>query len=97
MACTNCKKKIDNNFLCVNVGGGLVDKKKTSTAIPKGNKLIIWFDIMSHSDEKKKYKGKDLFEKGIKSSWALQMEDYFCSKECFIKWIEKQIEKIPNP
>jgi hypothetical protein len=97
MACKQCRKKITGNFICLNIGAGALDKTKTSTNLPKGLTQDVWFDVMSHSDNRGKYKTAHIFKKMEGNVWGVQMEEYFCSKACLMKWFEKQLKNIPDP
>ena len=97
MACINCKKNIQGEFINVNVCASFLDENNTSVAIPNNNQLNACFSITLHSDKKRKYKTIDLVNKPLKSQYATQQEWYFCCKNFFIDWLTKKISKLENP
>lgn len=95
MSCKYCDKNITGNFICFNIGAGILDDTESSAELPKGLKLEYWFELTCHS--KKINKSISLFEKNYTNEWSEQFEEYFCSKECLINWFSEQIKNLPNP
>lgn len=99
MTCKNCGKDITGNFIVFNPVAFLEDRTKSSVAPPRGKKVKIDLSITCHSDNKHLYKSVDIIKNmtDCSHSTITQAEESFCSKTCFMLWLNAILKTLPNP
>ena len=88
MQCPQCRKRLKKGFFTVISGGGLEGTPKNANMLKKG---VGFLYLTRHEDENCKHLVlADECPNG-------QFEIYFCSTECFRKWINKRIDHLEKP
>jgi hypothetical protein len=96
MTCKTCEKDITGNFIVLGLEASLQDQKLSTAKLPENTTLHAYLNVTSHSGDNDSYESIHLFDR-MKTFGTDQAEQYFCSKQCLITWIEEQLEELPNP